>query len=49
MNSIIYNACKRTILRKNYPEDMLNRLQAFLRANLIDQEQYDELIELMEE
>ena len=49
MNNIIYNSCKRTILRGNYPEDMLVRLDVFLKAELINQEQYDELVALMED
>ena len=47
-NNIIYNSCKRTILRSNYPEDMLVRLDAFLKAELITDEQYEELKNMME-
>lgn len=48
MNDIIYNVCKRTILRGNSPEDMSVRLKVFYENNLITEEQYNELIKLME-
>lgn len=48
-NDVIYNACKRTIIRGNYPENMLDRLIAFSKANLITLEQYEELLAMMEE
>ena len=49
MNNIIYNSCKRTILRDNYPENMLVRLDAFLKAELITNKQYEELKNMMED
>ena len=48
MNNVIYNACKRTILRKDYPQNMSMRLKVFYENNLITEEQYNELIKLME-
>lgn len=48
MNNIIYNVCKRTILRESYPEDMNTRLEVFFENNLISKDEYNELINLME-
>ena len=48
MNNIIYNVCKRVILRGKIPENMDARLKVFSENGLIAAEQYDELIQLME-
>ena len=45
MNNIIYNVCKRSLSRGEYPLDMELRLKAFLEANLLTEEQYNELME----
>lgn len=44
-----YNLCKRVIQNGNYvKEDMLVKLDVFLLNDRITQEQYNELIALME-
>lgn len=48
MNNIIYDVCKRTLLRGDAPEDMGMRLVVFFKNNLITAEQYNELFQLME-
>lgn len=48
MNNIIYNVCKRTVFRGNPPEDMNVRLKVFFENNLLTEEQYNELFQLME-
>lgn len=45
--SIIYQVCKRTIQRGNYAEDMKIRLDAFVKANVISQEEYEELVRML--
>ena len=46
--SIMYKVCKRTIERGNYPEDMILRIDAFFNANLITEDEYSELIQLIQ-
>jgi len=49
MSNVIYNACKRTIQRGNYIiEDINLKLDAFVKAELITNEQYEELKNIME-
>ena len=45
--SIMYKVCKRTIERGNYPENMLTRIEAFYKANLISEKEYKELIDIL--
>ena len=45
--NIMYKVCKRTIERGNYPEDMLKRLEAFSKADLITLQQYEELVTML--
>ena len=45
--SLIYKVCKRTIERGNYPSDMGVKIEAFYKANLITEEEYNELKEMM--
>ena len=45
--SIMYKVCKRTIERGNYPEDMMLRIKVFHEAGLINNEEYNELINLL--
>lgn len=42
--SIMFKVCKRTIERGNYPEDILLRIEAFYKANLINDEEYNILV-----
>lgn len=42
--SIMYKVCKRVIERGNYPEDILLRIEAFHKANLITEEEYTILV-----
>ena len=44
---MIYKVCKRTIERGNYPEDMVTRIEAFYKANLINEKEYNELMALL--
>jgi hypothetical protein len=45
-----YTYCKKIILSGNYDkEDMLNKLDVFLLNNRITQEQYIELVQLINE
>lgn len=45
--NIMYKVCKRTIERGNYPEDMMLRINAFFGANLITEDEYSELIQML--
>lgn len=45
--SIMYKVCKRTIERKNYPEDMVMRINVFYGAGLITTEEYDMLMAML--
>lgn len=47
--SIMYKVCKRIIERDNYPEDMIARIEAFYKANLINNEEYNILIDMISE
>lgn len=44
----MYNVCKKMILNGNYEkEDMMNKLDIYLLKNRITEEQYTELIDLI--
>ena len=45
--SVMFKVCKRTIERGNYPENMRNRVEAFFNANLINDEEYNILINML--
>lgn len=45
--SLLYKVCKRTIERGNYPSDMSNRIKTFYKANLITEDEYNELIKMV--
>ena len=47
--SIMYKVCKRIIERDNYPEDMIARIEAFYKAGLIYNEEYNILIDMISE
>lgn len=47
--SIMYKVCKRTITRGNYPEDMKMRINVFYGGNLINTEEYNELMNMLSE
>lgn len=45
----MYNVCKKIILNGNYDkEDMLKKLDLYLLKNRITNEQYEELIQMIE-
>lgn len=46
--SLIYQVCKRTILRGDYAENMKIKLEAFVANNVISQEEYQELITMLQ-
>lgn len=43
--NMMYNVCKRTIERGNYPENMVDRVKTFYDAKLISEKEYNELME----
>lgn len=45
--SVMYKVCKRIIMRGDYPEDMVMRINVFYGAALISTEEYNELINLI--
>ena len=45
--SIMYKVCKRTIERGNYPEDMATRIEVFYKANLITEQEYKDLMNMI--
>ena len=45
--SIMYKVCKRTIERGNYPEDMATRIEVFYKANLITEQEYEDLMNMI--
>lgn len=47
--SIMYKVCKRVIERDNYPEDIMTRIEVFYKANLINNEEYNILIDMISE
>lgn len=47
MMSLIYQVCKRIIQRGNYADDIKARLDAFVKANVISKEEYEELIAML--
>ena len=47
MNTM-YKVCKRTIERGNYPEDMKIRIDVFYNADLINDEEYNILINMLD-
>ena len=47
--SMIYKLCKKVIVSGNYDkEDMQKKLDVYLLCNRITQEQYEELVSMME-
>ena len=42
--SVMFKVCKRIIERGNYPEDILLRIEAFYKADLITEEEYTILV-----
>ena len=45
--NVMFKVCKRTIERGNYPENMRNRVGTFFNANLINDEEYNILINML--
>lgn len=45
--NVMFNVCKRMILRGNLPEDFAARLVAFRDAAIISEEEYNKLVEMM--
>lgn len=45
--NIMYNVCKRTIERGNHPEDLMVRIEAFYKANLITEKEYEVLKQML--
>lgn len=46
MNNM-YQVCKRIIERNNYPENMSERIETFYKANLITEEEYKKLMNML--
>lgn len=45
--SLMYKVCKRIILRGNVEESFATKILAFKNANIISEEEYNELSELL--
>lgn len=46
--SIMFKVCKRTIERGAYPEDIKTRIDVFYNAELINDEEYNILINMLD-
>lgn len=45
--SLMYKVCKRIILRGNVEENFATKILAFKNANILSEEEYTELFELL--